>query len=181
MANWCEELNHWKRLWCLESEGRRRRGWQRMRWLGDIASLMDMSLSRLRELVRDRKAWHAAVHGVAKSQRRLSDWTELNWFLHMHFSSRTSVILKLEVLLPQEWLATLMQLKSRKQAFSLNPVQQILQMKFSPKHLSCKCPEKMWPSIYMKLTGMLLVCMKQEGVLTECFPGSLWWCVDAGC
>ena len=91
----------------------------------------------------------------------------------MHFSSWTSVILKLEVLLPQEWLATLMQLKSRKQAFSPNPVQQILQTKFSPKHLSRKRPEKMWPSIYMKLIGMLLMCMKQEGVLTECCPGSL--------
>ena len=84
-----------KTLMLAKIEGRRRRGWQRMRWSDGITDSMDMGLGGLWELVMDREAWCAAVHGVAKSWTWLSDWTELNWCSlnrNIHFPAPSSRI-----------------------------------------------------------------------------------------
>ena len=79
-----------KTLMLGKTEGRRKMGWQRMRWLDGITDSMAMSLSKLGELVMDREAWRAVVHGVAKSQTRLRDWTELKSVAHR--PRRTGVV-----------------------------------------------------------------------------------------
>ena len=80
-------------------KGRRKRGWQRMGWLDGINDSIDMSLGRLRELVMDRKALHAAAHGVTKSRTWLSEWTELIW-LHKKTTSMTQITNKQQIGFP---------------------------------------------------------------------------------
>ena len=104
LATWCEEPTSWKRHWFWERSRKRGGGWQRMRWLDSITDSMDMSLSKLWEIVKDREAWHAAIHEVIKCWTRLSKTEQQTIKILILFTDPYSIYSFLFILLKDCWV-----------------------------------------------------------------------------